>query len=135
MSTQHPAHAPSPPETGHTILVIDDEEVILTVMRTVVEMAGYRVLTAASSEVAFQVSQQHAGPIALVIADLRLADMDGGEVVHRLAAQRPELRVIYMSGDVGAEPPKDGPTSRRVGFLAKPFTSSELLDAVRFVLD
>lgn len=121
-------------ETKPTILVVDDELPIQTIVRTVLEMHAYRVLTADTGAAALRLSQQHDGPIDLVITDMSLPGMSGGELVRQLLVGRPKLHVLYISGHLSSEVSLIRGTDGLMQFLSKPFTPRELLAVVRTML-
>jgi len=121
-------------ETQPTILVVDDEVPIQTIVRTVLEMHAYRVLTADDGDAALQQSQQHDGPIDLVITDMSLPGMTGGELVRQLLVARPKLHVLYISGHLSSEVSLVGGADGTMKFLSKPFTPKELLAVVHAML-
>ena len=83
---------------GATILVVDDETVVLDTVRDGLTAHGYQVLTAANGDEALQVSQAHQGSIALALVDVIMPGMSGPEVAQRLHVARPDLKVLFMSG-------------------------------------
>jgi len=83
---------------GATILVVDDEPVVLDTVRDGLTAHGYQVLSAASGDEALQISQAHQGSIALALVDVIMPGMSGPEVAQRLHAARPDLKVLFMSG-------------------------------------
>jgi len=83
---------------GATILVVDDEPVVLDTVRDGLSAHGYQVLRAASGDEALQVAQAHQGSIALALVDVIMPGMSGPEVAQRLHASRPELKILFMSG-------------------------------------
>jgi CheY-like chemotaxis protein len=124
-----PAPAPAAHSgDGGLVLVVDDEPSVLAVTGRTLEEAGYRVLTAANGEEALQVLVRRP-EVALVVTDIVMPVLGGEELARRLAADRPDVRVLFTSGhpDSGAEATPG--SSRAV--LYKPFDPEELLDAVR----
>ena len=83
---------------GATILVVDDEPVVLDTVRDGLSAHGYQVLRAASGDEALQDAQAHQGSIALALVDVIMPGMSGPEVAQRLHASRPELKILFMSG-------------------------------------
>jgi two-component system, cell cycle sensor histidine kinase and response regulator CckA len=83
---------------GATILVVDDEPVVLDTVRDGLTAHGYQVLRATSGEEALQVAQAHQGSIALALVDVIMPGMSGPEVAQRLHAARPDLKILFMSG-------------------------------------
>ncbi|MBZ5639540.1 MAG: response regulator [Acidobacteriia bacterium] len=117
-----------------TVLVVEDEPVVRELARQVLTNAGYRVLQATDGEQAIEVSRRHAGTIDLLVTDVVMPRLGGRELVRRLLAERPDVRVIFMSGY-----PDDaqglGELAGPVGdFLQKPFAPSRLVEAARALL-
>ena len=84
--------------SGATILVVDDEPVVLETVRDGLTAYGYQVLTAGGGEEALQTAQAHQGAIALALVDVIMPGMSGPEVAQRLHASRPDLKILFMSG-------------------------------------
>jgi len=104
----------SPP----TILLVDDQEALCSLLAAGLCRRGWRVLTAESAEAAEAIFRRHRSEIQLLLADLRIPDLHGTELVTRLRRLRPRLPVVFMSGDPD-ERPIDVPHS---AFLEKPFS-------------
>jgi CheY-like chemotaxis protein len=113
-----------------TILIVDDERLVLGLLRRVLLDAGCTLLEAESGESALALSRSHAGPIDILLTDLKMPGMSGQELARTVAADRPDIRVIYMSGysDQTASLPRVGRGT--ASFLAKPFTRTTLLAQV-----
>jgi signal transduction histidine kinase len=112
--------------TGNqTVLMIDDEELLLTMGETVLSSYGYRVLTASSGQKALDLFYRCSNEIDLVITDLVMPQMSGREVIERLREHTPDVKIICASGFI------------RTGiddedhYLQKPFTSQDLLRKVK----
>lgn len=118
-----------------TILLVEDEDLVRQVARRILEMRGYTVLEAASGREALLVSQQTHGPIHLMLTDVVMPGMSGGETAERLRAQRPELKVLFMSGHTENSIVHHGVLDPGVAFIQKPFRSDLLVHKVRQVLD
>jgi two-component system, cell cycle sensor histidine kinase and response regulator CckA len=84
--------------SGATILVVDDEPVVLETVRDGLTAHGYQVLTAGGGEEALQTAQAHQGAIALALVDVIMPGMSGPEIAQRLHASRPDLKILFMSG-------------------------------------
>ena len=114
---------------NQTILIVDDEDLLLTVGQTILSSFGYRVLTANSGKSALEIFSKNENPIHLVITDLVMPGMSGRELVEQLGKVSPETRIICTSGYVW-------PASKieEDRYLQKPFTSQELLIKVKQVL-
>ncbi len=115
-----------------TILLVEDEDKVREVLRRILEGRGYRVLVAASGAEAIELAAGAAEPIDLLLTDLTMPGLKGTEIAARLSADRPELRVLYMSGYRSGNLParKEGPLC-----LQKPFSAEVLARAVRKVID
>jgi len=118
-----------------TLLVVEDDEQVRAVLRTVLTRAGYRVIEAAGGEQALSASDAHPARIHLVLTDLVMPGMNGREVAARLEASRTDLRVLYMSGYTGNTLGERGSIGGDAAFLQKPITPTGLLAKVREVLD
>jgi CheY-like chemotaxis protein len=112
-----------------TILVVDDESLLLTMADTILSEFGYQVLTANSGQKALQILTQPETRVQLVITDLVMPGMGGRELVERIRQQGLEMPVITMSGYVLPEDKQTG-----AGYLQKPFTSTNLLRKVKAAL-
>lgn len=129
-----PPPAPPPPKL-ETVLVVDDEEGIRSLVKRILERHGYRVLEAGSSEEALRVSESFPGPIHIAVSDVMLPQMQGPELVSTLRRKRPQMRALYISGYTDDPALGSGALPVGEGFLAKPFTIAALLASVRSVLD
>jgi len=121
---------------GHeTILLIDDEKMILDVGAAMLKKLGYQVISADSGGKAIELIKQSGKGIDLVILDLIMPGMDGSKTFDRIRGLAPELRVIIASG-YAMEGKAAGIMARGGnGFLQKPFTIMELSKKVREVID
>jgi CheY-like chemotaxis protein len=128
------APAPAPGGT-ETLLLAEDEEQVREFVRLVLERRGYRVLAAADGPEALDLAARHPGPIHLLVTDVVMPGMSGWDLADRLAAVRPELRTLYLSGFTGDAAVRHGLSGPAVAFLTKPFTPDALVRKVREVLD
>ena len=128
-----PASA-TPAAGTQTILVAEDEDGIRDVVARRLSRTGYQVLTAADGSAALRVADQHHGPIHLLLSDVMMPGLRGDELAARLHEQRPEMKVLFMSGYAGALMSADGVLIPDVTVLPKPFTTPELLTAVQTML-
>jgi CheY-like chemotaxis protein len=120
---------------GETVLVVDDQAAVRSVVREILQPTGYLVLEAGSGEEAWRISAGQEGPIHLLLTDVMMPGMSGPELAWRLARRRPEMRVLYMSGDSDDALIRCGVVKQGTAFLQKPFTPSALAYKVREVLD
>jgi CheY-like chemotaxis protein len=129
-SEQRPEPAPAEPET---ILLVEDEDSVRALVRTVLQRQGYRLLDAGSPAAARRLFEAHASGIDLLITDVVMPGMTGPELAKLFLVVRPDLNVLFMSGYADAGVP-DGPRGERVDFLSKPFRTAVLVDKVREIL-
>jgi nitrogen-specific signal transduction histidine kinase/ActR/RegA family two-component response regulator len=118
-----------------TVLVVEDQEPVRRLACKVLEREGYSVLAAADGPEALRVAAHHAGTIHILVTDVVMPGMSGREVEQRLAAERPEMRVLYLSGYADASIVRDGVLEPGLAFLQKPFTPETLARRVREVLN
>ena len=112
-----------------TILVVDDESLLLTMADTILSDFGYKVLTANSGQKALQLLAQPDTRVNLVITDLVMPGMGGRELIERIRQQGLEMPILPTSGYVLPEDKQTG-----AGYLQKPFTSTDLLRKVKIAL-
>ena len=119
---------------GHeTILLVEDEVGVRSFARRVLERHGYRVLEAPSGEAALDLVASHVGSLDLVVTDVMLSGMTGGQLAQLLRQRRPDLHVVFMSGY--AEPAAGSGVTADAPLLEKPFSPQALLTHVRHVLN
>ena len=123
MSTAEALHG-----TG-TILVVDDESLILTMGETILAEFGYKVLTANGGQKALAILSRDDVKVDLIITDLVMPGMGGRELVERVRQLAPQMKILCMSGYLM-------PTDKQTGtaYLQKPFSTVELLAKVKFAL-
>jgi len=117
------------------ILVIDDEDILRRMLRTVLEMEGHEVLEAADGKDALRL--QRASPAELVITDILMPEQDGIEVMLALRREAPQLKVIAMSGGgrfKQTEVLEMAEVLGAVATLSKPFALDKMLEAVKQAL-
>ncbi len=109
-----------------TVLIVDDEELLLTMSEMVLTSFGYRVLTAANGRQALDIIERADSHVDLVVTDLIRPHMDGHQLIQHLQNGAPGLRIICTSGNFR-------PSNRQLGvtYLQKPFTSQNLLRVVK----
>jgi PAS domain S-box-containing protein len=115
-----------------TILLVEDDESVRRLARTLLEDGGYFVLEAECPDKAIEIAQQHAGPIQLLLTDVIMPGMNGPALAGTLAPLRPDMRVLYMSGYTGFTHPNL--LDSDVPILPKPFTRETLLRKLHDVL-
>jgi len=117
------------------VLLAEDEAPVRAVARQVLERHGYTVLEAPSGEAALDVARRYSGAIHLLLTDVVMPGMSGHDLAKRLAALRPEVRVVYMSGYTDDAITRHGVLEPGLAFVQKPFTPDAIARKVREVLD
>ena len=131
----HSAPRAAMPSGSETILVAEDNEAVRQLTRLTLQAAGYRVLAADDGERAIAAAREHPGPIDLLLTDVVMPGMDGRDLARALVGERPNLRVLFMSGYAAGDTTQDGAAAFMPNFLQKPFTPSRIATKVREVLD
>jgi two-component system, cell cycle sensor histidine kinase and response regulator CckA len=127
--------APAAPTTlsgTETILVVEDEDPVRTVVVNVLQRHGYRVLSAPHADEALRLCAVHSGTIDLLLTDVVMPKTSGVELAKQLLAVRPAMKVLYMSGYTDDSVVRHGVTG--VAILQKPVTPASLSRKVREVL-
>jgi two-component system, cell cycle sensor histidine kinase and response regulator CckA len=130
-----PAVADVPPIGSETVLLVEDEEAVRFLTRALLERAGYHVFECATPAEAEALFDAHANGVHLLLTDVIMPGSTGPALFERLAARRPVLKVLYMSGYTDDAILRSGVTDQPAAFLEKPFTVDSLLRKVREVLD
>jgi len=125
---QHSKHLRPSNSEQTVILLADDEVLIRNVARKVLQSAGYFVLAANDGEEALNISRQYPGTIHALLSDVNMPNLDGLELREQILFERPETKVMLMSGQ--AESP-----AKSIPFLRKPFGSSVLKERIHQLLD
>jgi CheY-like chemotaxis protein len=121
-----------------TVLVVEDEPLILQVAEHVLSRLGYEVLTARDGVEALVRATgtgMATGEIDLLFTDVIMPKMGGRELAARLCAERPGLRVLYSSGYPSDAVGEDGVLAEGLDFLQKPYEAAVLAERVREILD
>jgi CheY-like chemotaxis protein len=131
-----PARTPPalPPGT-ETVLLVEDEEGVRRLRLEVLRMCGYTVLEARHGAEALQISTAYKGPIHLLVTDVVMPRLGGRELAHRLGLERPNLKVLYLTGYSESTVLRQGVAEGTIALLPKPFTPRVLACKVREVLD
>jgi len=129
---------PRPPAPGapqrRKILVIEDQAPVRALVRRILERGGFEVLEANAAPDADRLFAEHHADIVLLLADVGIPGEKGPALYRRLSLKKPELKVIYMSGDIQDSVLAGEAPSPQEQFVGKPFTARGLLEAVKKIL-
>jgi CheY-like chemotaxis protein len=120
---------------SETVLVVDDQEQVRTLVRSVLKRHGYHVLEVNNAAHALALSDRHVSKIDLLLTDVVMPQMSGKQLADRLVDSRGEMKILYMSGYTDNSVIRHGLLESDVAFLQKPLTPASLLSKVRKVLD
>jgi two-component system, cell cycle sensor histidine kinase and response regulator CckA len=118
-----------------TILLVEDDEMVRSLVRDTLARDGYKVLDAPDPVEARRIADSFRGRIHLLITDVVMPKISGRELAEQLTRRRPEMKVIYMSGYTDSAIVNSGILQKEVAFLQKPFTPDSLMERVRDVLE
>lgn len=120
---------------SETILLVEDEEVIRRMVKTILDSSGYTVLQACHGAEALKIAKDYDGPIHLMLTDIVMPEMSGYVLSEKLSQMRPEMLVLYMSGYSDETIRQHGDWNQDTPFIHKPFTPEGLNHKIRQVLD
>jgi PAS domain S-box-containing protein len=129
----HGAGGPEDPEAlvGGTILLVDDENAVRLVTMRALERHGYQVLPVGTGADALAAIEKFPGRIDLALIDIGLPDIDGVSLAAQVLQRVPQTSILYTSGHFDERVVAQLSRERTAGFLEKPFSVQDLLDAVR----
>ena len=130
-STPPPRPAASVRDSGHSVLVVDDESDVRDIVRMILAREGYRVTCADGADAAFSQLKANGGRVDLVITDLAMPGVSGAQFIERLRKQRREVPVLVMTGTDLVQFLPDSVRELTQGVLLKPFDTNSLLASVR----
>ncbi len=121
---------------GHElVLLVEDDDEVRGLVKSILEQRHYRVIEAAHSDEALEQAAATAEPIDLVLTDVIVPRLNGREIFRRVARVHPEARVLFMSGYTDNVVGKQGMLEEGINFLQKPFSTQDLLAKVEEALD
>ena len=141
---RHAHQAPQPVKAGsvqlasrghETILVVEDEAMILRIAQRTLVNLGYTVLAASSPEEAIRLAQEYGQTIHLLMTDVVMPEMNGLDLSKRIVLHHPQIRRLFMSGYTADVIAHQGVLSEGLHFISKPFSIQELSKKVRAALD
>jgi signal transduction histidine kinase/ActR/RegA family two-component response regulator len=125
----------TPPDGSERVFLVEDEEGVRDLARAFLEEAGYSVVTAINGRDAIDVFARHGGEFDLLVTDVVMPHLDGRRLAERLVAERPDMRVLYMSGYANQAVVHQTVLDSGTAFVQKPFTMASLTARVRDALD
>ena len=133
----HEAAREAAPEAEHeqlggeeTLLLVEDDDSVRRLATRILTAQGWRVLEAATADEAIELAGEHHDEIELLVTDVMLPGMSGGELASQLIGQHPDLRVLYMSGHMESVLDEHAQLQDWVALLKKPFRPRQLIEAV-----
>lgn len=125
----------SSPLNMETILVVEDEAELRGIIALILRGESYFVLEATDGDDALSVAGDYAAPIALIVSDVNMPNMNGWALLEQLRRWYPRIRFLMVSGYQQPIAPTEAGEQTVTAFLGKPFTPGQLVDAVRALLD
>ncbi len=119
---------------SETILLVEDEEAMLNMAKTMLERLGYRVLACGTPVEAERLTLEHGGEIHLLMTDVIMPEMNGRELAERLISRYPNMRSLFTSGYTADVIGRHGVLNEGVHFIQKPFSKKDLAAKVREAL-
>jgi PAS domain S-box-containing protein len=117
-----------------TILVVEDDEVLRSMVVRLLDLPGLKVLEAETAHAALHLVARYRGKIDLLLTDVVMPTISGGELAGRVRAIEPDVKVLFMSGYSSELVAQHGAVQRGTRVLEKPFTRRALLSQIRFAL-
>jgi hypothetical protein len=120
---------------SETVMLVEDDESVRNLVRTMLETKGYRVLAAAGADEAERLCTEDNCPVDLLLTDVVMPEVNGRVLAERLSERSPSMRILFMSGYSDEAVYRHGEISPNASFIEKPFTDRTLARKVREVLD
>lgn len=124
----------APGERRGRVLVVDDDPGVLEAIRLILEFNGYTVLAVSEGAEALELYRKSCEGIDLVITDIMMPAMNGSGLIAALRKRNPAVKIIVVSGLAAGSPVSPFPELGGAKLLPKPFTGTQLCDAVEMVL-
>ena len=134
LGSKSEAETVGPKRQGTTILLVEDDEIMRSLTRQLLQEHGYTVVEADDGKSALEWAESHPQPIDLLLTDVVMKRMSGPELVERLHTSRPALKIVYMSGYTGELIAEREMLQRGITLLEKPFSRTALLNTIHATL-
>ena len=118
----------------HTILLVEDQEMVQDLVTEILEDEGFKIITADNGINALEVAKNFDGSIDLMLTDVIMPEMNGRELAAKMHEKKPDLKILFMSGYTGEEMRNRGVLEPGTNFIQKPFTPDSLVEKVIEVL-
>ena len=135
LPAQHHGRADKPRGNGEFILLAEDDTNARELFSTILTNYGYGVLAATDGEEALRLFAQHRDKIDMVVFDLVMPKLNGKQTIEAIRQLQPDIKGLFVSGYAPENIPQDELLGLQIEILSKPFSSGELLRAVRATLD
>jgi CheY-like chemotaxis protein len=122
------------PRGKGTVLLVEDEDMVRTIGKEILEEQGYTVLEARHGREALDISEQDMDAVQLTVTDVVMPEMDGRDLAQRLLRRKPDMKVLYVSGYTDNAAIRNGLLPPGMAFLEKPFTPQTLACKVHEVM-
>ncbi len=120
---------------NETILLVEDEVMVRELAAEILKENGYKILESSRGEQALEISSQYKGKIELMISDVVMPGISGRELANLLINERPDMKVLFISGYSDEVVANQGNTEENFEFLQKPFVPDKFLECIRNILD
>jgi len=127
------AEAAAPRRGAGIVLLVEDEESLRTLTRSILEQGGYTVIEACDGMEAVAIAREHKGPIHLLLTDMVMPGMNGRAAAEKVSRLHPDMAVVYMSGYTGFS--AEEAASLDAAIISKPFTRDTLLQKLGEAMD
>jgi len=119
---------------GGTILLVEDSDVVRAVIANMLENSGLTVIQASGGKEALALSRRGDAPIDLLLTDIVMPEMSGLELADRLERERPDMRILFMTGYAEEVVVNEGILGKHRECIGKPFTGEQITKRVRTIL-
>jgi len=133
--TPEPNISPAIPRGTETLMLVEDDEMLRSLTRELLELFGYKVIAASGGRDAIAASEQYSRPIHILLTDVSMPGMSGRALAEALMQSRPGIRVLYMSGDAPDVIAHHGLVHDGARVLQKPFSAKTLAQILREILE